>query len=322
MPIPNLTDLIEGILRGTIRPGDVYSIVSQMQPDPTPITWDEAEKRKYEYGVSQGVLYPMRDDGTYASGVPWDGLVNITDKPEGGDINKMYADGIFYAGIRGSEEYHADVEAYTYPDEFAECDGSQQPVPGMYLGQQTRRKFGLCWRSEIGNANTQSLGYRLHVAYGLTAAPTEKSHDTVNDSPEANLFNWSMEGTPVSVLGHRPTAKLEFDSTRLSPARMEALEELLYGGSEAGLPKPDDILNILEYAYGKDIIGRQQISGEIDYVKDGVLYRGFNAPEILISDPSELDALAPIYTPGAFAYTSDLTAMWQLDANQQWVRMI
>lgn len=214
------------------------------------LTWDEAENRKYEYGVSQGVLFPMKDDGTYDAGKPWNGLTNVTDQPEGADINKMYADGIYYAGIRGAEEYHASIEAYTYPDEFAECDGSAEPIPGMYVGQQTRKKFGLSWRTEIGNANTDKLGYKIHVAYGLSASPTEKSHDTVNDSPEANPWSWDTEGTPVPMTGYKPTAKLEFDSTKLTTAQMKALEDLLYGSTTAAskLPIPNEILTALQAA--------------------------------------------------------------------------
>lgn len=214
------------------------------------LIWDEAENRKYEYGVSQGVLFPMKDDGAYDAGKAWNGLTNITDQPEGADINKMYADGIYYAGIRGAEEYHASIEAYTYPDEFAECDGSASPIPGMYIGQQTRKKFGLSWRTEIGNANTDKLGYKIHVAYGLSASPTEKSHDTVNDSPEANPWSWDAEGTPVPMTGYKPTAKLEFDSTKLTAAQMTALEDLLYGSSTAAskLPTPNEILTALKAA--------------------------------------------------------------------------
>ena len=187
------------------------------------LTWDEAENRKYEYGVSQGVLFPMKDDGTYDEGKPWN---------------------------RGAEEYHNSIEAYTYPDEFAECDGSAQPIPGMYLGQQVRKKFGLSWRTEIGNANTDKLGYKIHVAYGLSASPTEKSHDTVNDSPEANPLSWDVEGTPVPTTGYKSTAKLEFDSTKLNAAQMKALEDLLYGSVAAAskLPSPDEILTALQAA--------------------------------------------------------------------------
>ena len=152
------------------------------------ITWDEAENRLYEYGVSKGVLFPMEDSGAYAEGKAWNGLINVTDNPEGADITKLWADGIEYAGIRGAEEYHNSIEAYMYPPEFAACDGSATPIEGMYVGQQPRKKFGLCWRTEIGNANTDTLGYKLHVAYALSASPTEKSHDTVNDSPDLACF--------------------------------------------------------------------------------------------------------------------------------------
>lgn len=212
------------------------------------LTWDEAENRKYEYGVSQGVLFPMNDEGGYDAGVAWNGLTNITDQPEGADINKMYADGILYAGIRGAEEYHASIEGYTYPDEFAACDGSAQPLPGMYLGQQVRKKFGLSWRSEIGNANTESLGYKIHVAYGMSASPSEKAHDTVNESPEAQTLSWDAEGTPVPVTGYKPTAKLEFDSTKLGAEKMRVLEDLLYGTTTAAskLPTPAEILTALQ----------------------------------------------------------------------------
>lgn len=212
------------------------------------LTWDEAENRIYEYGVSKGVLYPMQDNGSYANGKAWNGLINVTDNPEGADVTKLWADGIQYAGIRGAEEYHGSIEAYTYPEEFAACDGSASPIEGMYVGQQPRKKFGLCWRTEIGNANTDTLGYKIHVAYGLSASPTEKSHDTVNDSPDAQTFSWDAEGTPVPMTGYKPTAKLEFDSTKLSEAKMTKLKEILYGSSTANatLPTPNEILTSLQ----------------------------------------------------------------------------
>lgn len=212
------------------------------------ITWDEAENRLYEYGVSKGVLFPMEDSGAYAEGKAWNGLINVTDNPEGADITKLWADGIEYAGIRGAEEYHNSIEAYMYPPEFAACDGSATPIEGMYVGQQPRKKFGLCWRTEIGNANTDTLGYKLHVAYGLSASPTEKSHDTVNDSPDAQTFSWDAEGTPAPMTGYKPTAKLEFDSTKLGAAKMKALEDILYGSTTAAsrLPTPNEILTALQ----------------------------------------------------------------------------
>lgn len=212
-----------------------------------PITWDEAANRLYEYGVSKGVLFLLNDEGTYAEGEPWNGLINITDSPEGADMNNFWADGIKYAGVRGAEDYKNSIEAYTYPPSFAECDGCKEPIPGMSIGQQDRKKFGLSWRTEIGNANTETLGYKIHVAYGLSASPTEKSHDTVNDSPEAQTFSWDAEGTPVPMTGYKPTAKLEFDSTKLGAKRMKALEDLLYGTAEkaSSLPMPDEILAAL-----------------------------------------------------------------------------
>lgn len=216
------------------------------------ITWDEAENRLYEYGVSKGVLFPMEDSGAYAEGEAWNGLINVTDNPEGADITKLWADGIEYAGIRGAEEYHNSIEAYTYPPAFAACDGSATPIEGMYVGQQPRKKFGLCWRTEIGNANTDTLGYKLHVAYSLSASPTEKSHDTVNDSPDAQTFSWDAEGTPVPMTGYKPTAKLEFDSTKLGAAKMKALEDILYGSTTAAsrLPTPNEILTALQAVPG------------------------------------------------------------------------
>ena len=212
------------------------------------ITWDEAQNRVYEYGVSKGVHYMLDDKGAYSKAAPWNGLINVTDSPEGADNTKLWADGIEYAAMRAAEEYGASVEAYTYPDQFAECDGSVQPIPGMYVTQQPRKTFGMCWRTEIGNADNHEAGYKLHLAYGLTASPTEKSHDTVNDSPDAETLSWDMEGVPVPFTGHKPTAKIEIDSTKIGTEKMAALEAVLYGGgdSDARLPLPDELLSILK----------------------------------------------------------------------------
>lgn len=211
------------------------------------IIWDEAAKRFYEYGVSKGVFYPSTGDGTYGAGQAWNGLINVTDSPEGADVTKLWADGIQYAGIRGAEEYNGSIEAYTYPDDFAECDGSASPMPGMYIGQQNRKKFAMSWRTEIGNANTDTFGYKIHIAYGLSVSPTEKTHDTVNDSPDAQTFSWDFEGTPVPFTGYKPVAKVEFDSTKLGEEKMKILEDLLYGtvSAEATLKNPDEIFTLL-----------------------------------------------------------------------------
>lgn len=217
-------------------------------PTYTTLTWDAPADRKYEYGVSKGVLYPIQSDGTYSVGVPWNGLTNVTDSPSGADNTKFYADNIEYAALRSVEEYGCNIEAYTYPDEFAACDGSASPLPGMELRQQTRKKFGLCWRTEIGNAVNDKLGYIIHVAYGLTVSPSEDGHDTVNDNPDISQLSWDAEGTPVNVTGYKPTCKLEFDSTKLSEARMTALEAILYGDGttqNASLPLPDSLISSL-----------------------------------------------------------------------------
>lgn len=213
----------------------------------TPITWDDAADRKFEYGVKNAVVYIMDDDGEYTQAVAWNGIINITDSPEGADLTKFWADNMEYAGMRAAEEYKASVEAYTYPPEFAACDGSAEPIPGVYMMQQERKKFALCWRTEQGNANTENLGYKIHVAYGLTASPTEKSHDTVNDSPDAATFSWDMDGMPVPVTGYKSTAKLEFDSTKMTAAKMTKLKEILYGTTTAPaeLPLPDELFTTL-----------------------------------------------------------------------------
>lgn len=214
----------------------------------TPLTWDESKNRLFEYGVSKGVHYLLDDKGVYSKAAPWNGLVNVTDSPSGAENQKFYADGIEYANLRSAEQYANSVEAYTYPDQFAECDGSAEPIPGMFVGQQARKKFGMSWRTEIGNADNSELGYKIHVAYGLTASPSEKAHDTINESPELQTMSWDMEGSPVPVPGYKPTAKLEFDSTKLGAEKMTALENVLYGNgtTAAKLPMPAEILELLK----------------------------------------------------------------------------
>lgn len=214
----------------------------------TKITWDEAKNRVYEYGVSKGVHYMMDEKGVYNKAAAWNGLINVTDSPEGADNTKLWADGIQYAAMRAAEEYGMSVEAYTYPDQFAECDGSVEPVPGMYVTQQERKTFGMCWRTEIGNADNHESGYKLHLAYGLTASPSERSHDTVNDSPDAATLSWDMEGVPVPFTGHKPTAKIEINSTKVDPEKLTALENVLYGSDTeaARLPLPDEVLTLLK----------------------------------------------------------------------------
>ena len=215
------------------------------------LTWDDAGKRLYETGVKQGVLYPQDDNGAYPKGVAWNGLTAVTESPEGAEPTPLYADDIKYLNLLSTEEFKATVEAYTYPDEFAECDGSGSLVEGVTIGQQDRKTFGLSYRTSLGNdVQGNEYGYKLHIVYGCLAAPSEKAYATVNDSPEAITFSWEVSTTPVNVTGFKPTASLVLDSVKLGAAKMKAIEDVLYGSSaaEARLPLPDEIKSIIESA--------------------------------------------------------------------------
>lgn len=215
------------------------------------LTWDDAGKRLYEAGVKQGVLYPQDDNGAYPKGVAWNGLTAVTESPEGAEPTPLYADDIKYLNLLSTEEFKAIVEAYTYPDEFAECDGSGSLVEGVTIGQQDRKTFGLSYRTSLGNdVKGNEYGYKLHIVYGCLAAPSEKAYATVNDSPEAITFSWEVSTTPVNVTGFKPTASLVLDSVKLGAAKMKAIEDVLYGSSaaEARLPLPDEIKSIIESA--------------------------------------------------------------------------
>lgn len=215
------------------------------------LTWDDAGKRLYETGVKQGVLYPQDDNGAYPKGVAWNGLTAVTESPEGAEPTPLYADDIKYLNLLSTEEFKATVEAYTYPDEFAECDGSGSLVEGVTIGQQDRKTFGLSYRTSLGNdVKGNEYGYKLHIVYGCLAAPSEKAYATVNDSPEAITFSWEVSTTPVNVTGFKPTASLVLDSVKLGAAKMKAIEDVLYGSSaaEARLPLPEEIKSIIESA--------------------------------------------------------------------------
>lgn len=215
------------------------------------LTWDDAGKRLYETGVKQGVLYLQDDNGAYSKGVAWNGLTALTESPEGAEPTPLYADDIKYLNLLSTEEFKATVEAYTYPDEFAECDGSGSLVEGVTIGQQDRKTFGLSYRTSLGNdVKGNEYGYKLHIVYGCLAAPSEKAYATVNDSPEAITFSWEVSTTPVNVTGFKPTASLVLDSVKLGAAKMKAIEDVLYGSSaaEARLPLPDEIKSIIESA--------------------------------------------------------------------------
>jgi len=211
------------------------------------LVWDQAGQRKYETGVSMGVLYPRNSSGLYPSGVAWNGLVSVTESPSGAEATPLYADDIKYLNLISVEELGATIEAYTYPDEFIACDGSGELSDGVYVGQQNRQPFGLSYRTVIGNdTETNAYGYRLHLLYNALAAPSEKAYTTINDSPEAITFSWELSTSPENVTGFKPTALITIDSTKVDPVKLATLEDTLYGSasSEASLPLPDAVAAI------------------------------------------------------------------------------
>lgn len=215
------------------------------------LVWDQSGKRLYETGVDHGVLYPIQTGGVYSKGVAWNGLTAITESPSGADVNDIYADNMKYLGLVGAEKFGATVEAYTYPDEFAECDGSVELVKGATIGQQNRKVFGMVYRTVIGNdVDGNEHGYKLHLIYGATAAPSEKAYNTINEDPEAITFSWELSTTPVNVTGHKPTASLTIDSTKADPTKLAELEKILFGDTETEprLPLPDEIAQLLNVA--------------------------------------------------------------------------
>ena len=210
------------------------------------IEWDKTGERLYETGVKNGVLY-VQEGGVYQNGVAWNGLTAVTESPSGAEATPLYADDIKYLNLLSTEEFGATIEAYTYPDEFAACDGSAALADGVMIGQQARKTFGLCYRTTIGNdTEGNDHGYKLHIIYGALAAPSEKAYATINDSPEAITFSWEVTTTPVNVTGAKPTASITIDSTKADPTKLAALEKKLYGDTdtEATLPLPDEIKGI------------------------------------------------------------------------------
>lgn len=222
------------------------------------LVWDKTGEHFYETGIKNGVLYPMSESGTYPKGVAWNGLTAVTESPSGAEPTALYADDIKYLNLMSNEEFGATIEAYTYPDEFAECDGSASLTEGVYIGQQARKTFGLCYRTTLGNdAKGNDYGYKLHIIYGAMASPSEKAYSTINDSPDAITFSWELSTTPVAVANFKPTASLTIDSTKVNAQKLAALEEILYGKDGTGednsvgavdprLPLPDEIATLMK----------------------------------------------------------------------------
>ena len=208
------------------------------------LIWDDAGKRLYETGVKQGVLYVQDVSGAYPKGVAWNGLTGVTESPSGAESTPLYADDAKYLNLMSAEEFGASIEAYTYPEEFMACDGSAELTDGVTVGQQNRTPFGLVYITTIGN-DTQGAdhGYKIHIVYGATASPSEKGYKTINDSPEAITFSWEVKTTPVPVTGHKPTASITIDSTKVDAAKLAAFEKIIFGdtATEAHLPLPDAV---------------------------------------------------------------------------------
>ena len=215
------------------------------------LVWDATGEKQYESGVDHGVLYLRNSTGEYNNGVVWNGLTAVTESPSGAESNPQYADNIKYLNLVSAEEFSATVEAYTYPDEFAECDGSVEIVDGVIIGQQARKTFGLSYRTKVGNdVAGQDAGYKLHLVWGALAAPSEKAYSTINDSPEAITFSWELSTTPVSVTGLKPTASITLNSLKADSEKLADLEAILYGSDEGSgvaprLPSPDEVIQLL-----------------------------------------------------------------------------
>lgn len=214
------------------------------------LNWDADGERKFSMGVEKGVLYPKADSGTgYDQGVAWNGLTGVTESPSGAEPTDLWADNKKYARLISGEDYGFTVEAYTYPEAWEACDGSASPVAGVTLGQQSRKAFGFSWQTKVGNDQNPEAGYVIHVVWNATAQPSERTHETVNDSPDAETFSWECGTVPVNVTGYKPVACMSFDSTVLDAKKMAKLEAKLYGDDSTGeptLPTPDELIALVK----------------------------------------------------------------------------
>lgn len=258
----------------------------------TRLLWDQIGEHVYETGVDYGVLY-LQTAGVYDQGYVWNGLTTVTESPSGGEATAIYADNIKYLNILSVEEFGGTIEAYTYPDEFAECDGTVVPSPGVNVGQQNRRGFGFCYRTLLGDdVDGTARGYKLHLVWSCLAAPSEKAYSTVNDSPEAIAFSWEFWTTPVPVTGYKPTSSITIDSSKVDATALTALEDLLYGtvGSDPSLPLPDEVLALFAgtitevttvaptYVSATDIVTIPSVTGVIYKVAGVVVPSGAYGP--------------------------------------------
>lgn len=269
------------------------------------LVWDEIGERLYETGVDHGVLYLPDSQGAYVNGVPWNGLVTVTETPSGAEANPQYADNIKYLNLYSAEEFGATLEAYTYPDEFAQFDGYAVPTPGLMIGQQSRKGFGLSYRTQVGNdLEGSDHGYKLHLVYGAMASPSEKAYSTINDSPEPITFSWELTTTPVPVPGMKPTSIITLDSTELPEANMAALELILYGdvGVDPRLPSPAEVIALFAgaitevtptqptYVDATDTLTIPAVAGVTYYINDEAVAAGdivLTEDTLVVARPNE-----------------------------------
>ena len=214
------------------------------------LNWDVDGTRKFHAGVSHGVVYPKADGEGYDNGAAWNGLTGVTESPSGAEPTDLWADNMKYARLISGEDYGFTIESYMYPPEFEPCDGLGSPVKGVRIGQQKRKAFGFTWQTKVGTDQDPDVGYVIHVVWNATAKPAEKSHETMNDNPDAETFSWECDTVPVNIAGLKASAVAEFDSTELTAKQMKAVEDLLYGtdSGEAQLPTPDELLTAVKTA--------------------------------------------------------------------------
>lgn len=282
------------------------------------LTWDNVGERKYETGVDHGVLYTPDEAGAYTNGFAWNGLVSVNEAPSGAEANPQYADNVKYLNLFSAEEFGATIEAFTYPDEFAPYDGMAVPTPGVTVGQQPRKSFGLSYRTKIGNdVDGDNHGYKLHLVYGCSASPSEKTFGTINDSPEPITFSWEVTTVPVQVTGHKPSAILTIDSTKVDSDTLADLEDLLYGtvGTDPSLPLPDVVIAMFEsgvtavtptaptFDSGTDVITIPSVTGVTYYIDDVAVLAG-------AQDPITVATLVEARPNSGYVFTEPVDSDW------------